>query len=146
MDIGSIIATRTQDGKLLAIYCHFDGDPNGVGNMLRRYYTDPKKILQLFDLGDLCSLGKRLSPAKGKEHSYDKPAANVTVAYRRDRGDIGARTIARIIDAPHGLGEEADVNCAEYIWLYDQDSKVWSFAKMPHRYNSSSKLRFNPYP
>lgn len=54
------------------IYCHLDGYPDGVGEMLRKNYTSKEQVEALMELGDLSSLGSNLQN---------------TVAYARDRGE-----------------------------------------------------------
>lgn len=51
------IGFENQDKSVIAIYCHFDGYPSGVGKKLSEHYTDPEKIQKLLELGDLSSLG-----------------------------------------------------------------------------------------
>lgn len=73
------------------IYCHSDGDPNGVGLTLFRHYKDPAKVAALIALGDISQLGERIVP-RGP-HSFEKPERGTTVAYMRDRGEAGLEPI-----------------------------------------------------
>jgi hypothetical protein len=55
------MATRSYIGFLDGdtvhyVYCHFDGYPEGVGQILQNHYTDIDKIKQLISRGDLSSL------------------------------------------------------------------------------------------
>jgi len=52
----SSIGARQKDGTIKEIYCHWDGYPECVGATLAEHYTDPEKVAQLLDLGDLSSL------------------------------------------------------------------------------------------
>ena len=81
----SNIAYRTADGRILSIYAHWDGYPAHNGEMLRRYYTDNEKIVELVSLGSISSLAPNVSGSA--EHSFNKPEKDVTVAYHRDRGE-----------------------------------------------------------
>ena len=84
----SNIAYRTPEGKIRSIYCHWDGYPAHNGEMLRRYYTEARKIAQLVELGSLSSLNENVFPV-GTDHSFDKAQEGVCVFYGRDRGETG---------------------------------------------------------
>ena len=68
----SNIEIENKDGTVSAIYCHFDGYIDGVGEILYKNYNTREKLEQLIALGDISSLGKTLEE---------------TVAYHRDRGE-----------------------------------------------------------
>ena len=54
------IAIENENGKVMSIYCHHDGYPQGngsVGQTLLDYYKDKDKINKLMELGDLSRLG-----------------------------------------------------------------------------------------
>ena len=52
----SRIAVKQQDGTIDSIYCHFDGYPSGVGEILVSYYSR-KEAQQLMEVGDISTLG-----------------------------------------------------------------------------------------
>lgn len=92
----STIALEFADGTVGMVYCHWDGylDHNGV--ILRDHYTDPFKLRELIDLGDLSSL----RPNIGTQHpfssigtmdsaEYDKLYGNMCTFYARDRNETG---------------------------------------------------------
>jgi hypothetical protein len=65
-------------GKVMSIYCHFDGYPSGVGKMLLKHYNTQKKMEALIANDDLESLGPTLkdnvalqSGDDGFQPSYD---------------------------------------------------------------------------
>lgn len=76
-----------ETGMVKAIYCHFDGYPDGVGKMLKDHYQDENKVKELIALGDISFLEREVNPPDGATHSFEKPCAGVTVAYHRDRGE-----------------------------------------------------------
>ena len=80
-----IIGKRKTFAK--SIYCHYDGYPSYMLPMLKENYNTPAKAKALVNLGNLSYVQKRLKPRKGEEHSFEKPAKGVTVAYHRDRGE-----------------------------------------------------------
>jgi hypothetical protein len=71
----------------MAVYCHWDGYPSNMGPLLTKHYNTIEKVKELLALGDLSSLGSKVKPEPGQEHSFNKPAPDVTVAYHRDRGE-----------------------------------------------------------
>lgn len=85
MSTRSIIATVTPEGKCKAIYCHFDGYPEGVGQTLLDHYKDQNKINDLIALGGISSLAEEISCPEG--HSFETRKEGYTVAYHRDRGE-----------------------------------------------------------
>jgi hypothetical protein len=69
-----------------SITVHWDGYLQGVGQTLLTHYNSPKAN-HLVSLGNVSSLAKDLEPAVGQAHSFENPAAGVTVFYGRDRGE-----------------------------------------------------------
>ena len=53
----STIAIEHQDGTVEQIYCHWDGYLDHNGRLLLEHWTDPAKLRQLIDLGNLSVLG-----------------------------------------------------------------------------------------
>ena len=56
----STIAISTPDG-ITAIYCHWDGYPEGVGATLKSHYTDKDSVASLIAKGGISSLGNTLN-------------------------------------------------------------------------------------
>ncbi len=92
----STIALEYADGTVDQIYCHWDGYLDNNGAILRDHYSDPFKLQQLIELGDISSL----RPEIGVEHpfssigtmdsaEYDRLYGNMTTFYGRDRGETG---------------------------------------------------------
>jgi len=81
----SAIVEKLKDGMFRAIYCHSYGGLSYNGSILNNYYKDAGKVSSLIDLGDIFSLGIEVSPPENKEHSYEYPLKNITIAYCRDR-------------------------------------------------------------
>jgi hypothetical protein len=52
----STIGLKTSDGKVTAIYCHWDGYPEGVGAGLVQFYNTPQQVAELINLGGISSL------------------------------------------------------------------------------------------
>jgi hypothetical protein len=70
------------------VYCHWDGYLDHNGKILQEYY-DSAKANHLVSLGDISSLRKSVVIPDGVEHSFEKPADDITVFYGRDRGETG---------------------------------------------------------
>ena len=93
----STIALEFADGTVEQIYCHWDGYLSNNGQILLKHYSDPFKLRELIDLGDISSL----KPTVGTKHAfsqfetkmssedYDKLYGEMTTFYGRDRGESG---------------------------------------------------------
>lgn len=85
MATSSHIAIKTDTGYE-AIYCHFDGYPDYMLPLLKRYYNTEETVKELISLGDASYLQPRLKPL-GDKHSFADPEPEVSVFYHRDRGE-----------------------------------------------------------
>jgi hypothetical protein len=98
MGTRSTIALEFADGTVGQVYCHWDGYLSHNGRILLDHYTDPFKVRELIDNGDISSLGSEI----GVKHDFDPPAwntpahheyaekyGNMTKFYMRDRGEEG---------------------------------------------------------
>lgn len=122
----STIAMKTPEGKVRAIYCHWDGYPAHNGEMLRRYYTDPAKVKELIDLGDISSLRMEIGQKHSFDRNYDEPELEMyddwTMAYHRDRGEEWARVAPQTFETVGDWVSEFDMG-VEYYYLFD--GKDW---------------------
>jgi hypothetical protein len=132
MGTRSRIGMKLENGTIKSIYCHLDGYPEYVGAILKKHYTNPEKIAQLLELGDISSLG----PEIGKQHpfspteahltidAYDKMYGKMTRAYGRDRGETN-------IEAQISRTKEEFLNIspdAEYAYLFVNNK--WTTKKL----------------
>jgi hypothetical protein len=93
----STIAIEYADGTVDQIYCHWDGYLENNGAILRDHYSDPFKLRELVELGDISSLRPEIGTAhpfsqfEGKMDGaeYDKLYGDMTTFYGRDRGETG---------------------------------------------------------
>jgi len=97
-----------------SVYCHWDGYLEFNGKLLLEHY-DSSKANHLVALGDLSSLCPEVFIPEGVEHSFEKPAENITVFYGRDRGETGTEwkttaTFEEFINL-------CDDCCAEYYYI-----------------------------
>jgi len=120
MGTRSTIALEFADGTVQQVYCHWDGYLEHNGKILAEHYSDPFKLRDLIDLGDLSSL----KPEIGEKHAfssfelraeevagYELLTENWTTFYGRDRGEtgVGAKKFKDIEDYYANVyGEEYD--------------------------------------
>jgi hypothetical protein len=119
MSTRSRIAIKLED-KILSIYCHFDGYPEGVGNTLKEHYQDPAKIQSLMVLGNLSAL----RPEIGEKQDFNDYASQNNewcLAYGRDRGE--SDTEARMFMTPERLVAYTKKSDQEFLYLYDNGWK-----------------------
>jgi hypothetical protein len=81
----STIALEFADGTVQQVYCHWDGYLEHNGKILAEHYSDPFKLRDLIDLGDLSSLDERV----GTQHSFEKAPEGECTFYARDRNESG---------------------------------------------------------
>jgi hypothetical protein len=119
----SNIGARQDNGKIKAIYCHWDGYPEGVGLTLSEHYTDRAKIERLLELGDISAL-------------EDTEPENIT-SYAM-RGETG--TEARFYDTLEEWQEMASNSGIEYLYLYEKDAWneefKWSFFSVNEKWHA----------
>ena len=87
MGTRSAIGIEHQNGKIEAVYCHWDGYLSWNGQMLSDHY-DREKTLALVALGDLSSLKSEI----GERHDFEDRSDTVRnwcKFYGRDRGETG---------------------------------------------------------
>jgi hypothetical protein len=83
MSTNSTIALEYADGTVDSIYCHSDGYLSYNGKMLLEHYSDPFKVRQLMDLGDMSFLAKNI----GEKHNFNDYVEDSCRFYGRDRGE-----------------------------------------------------------
>ena len=80
----STIALEFADGTVQQVYAHWDGYLENNGMILYKHYSDPFKLRDLIDLGDISSLAADI----GSQHGFDARDEGTTF-YGRDRGETG---------------------------------------------------------
>jgi hypothetical protein len=115
MGTPAAIIQKTENGYR-GIYCNYDGYPSHVGKILKEHYTDPNKVSELLDLGELSSLGERVNPIG--PHSWKDSEDGTTVAYHRDRQERlkKAHESDNLQELIRDLG-------ADYNYLFDKSWK-----------------------
>ena len=116
----SNIGARQENGTIKAIYCHYDGYPEGVGATLTEHYNDPAKVEALLNLGDFSSIADNIDEIE----SYAK----------RGEKDTEARTYTT---QEEWMEYAQDSDC-EYLYLFEkdwQDNYVWAWYSVNHRWH-----------
>ena len=140
MGTRSTIALEFADGTVQQVYCHWDGYLENNGRILQEHYSDPFKLRDLIDLGDISSLKTTVGtkhafsqfevPMDGE--AYDKLYGDMTTFYGRDRGEKGvaAKQFKSYADyvANHQYEEY------EYILRNVDGKAVWFVADHSDRY------------
>ena len=123
----STIALEYADGTVDQVYCHWDGYLEHNGKILQEHYSNPFKLQELMDLGDVSSLGINIgrkhafSPFEGDKNDYDVAVEQegATTFYGRDRGEtgVGARRFKDFADYKQNFQHE------EYAYILRTDGK-----------------------
>ena len=111
----SNIAMKTAEGKIVSVYCHWDGYVANNGKILLENYTDIDKIEALVALGSISSLGEQI----GDPQDFDDRSTqrdDWTLFYSRDRGE--QLSIQEYADIPSWIDD-----MEEYAYLWN--GKEW---------------------
>jgi len=111
----SNIAMKTKEGKIVSVYCHWDGYVANNGKILLENYTDIEKIEALVALGSISSLGEQI----GDPQDFDDRSTqrdDWTLFYSRDRGE--QLSIQEYADIPSWIDD-----MEEYAYLWN--GKEW---------------------
>ena len=106
----SNIAMKTKEGKIVSVYCHWDGYVANNGKILLENYTDIDKIEALVALGSISSLGEQIGD-KQDFNNRDTQKDEWTLFYSRDRGE--QLSIQEYADIPSWI---ADMEEYAYLW------------------------------
>lgn len=143
MSTRSRIGIENEDGTIRSIYCHFDGYPEGVGKELMEHYTDPKKINELLDLGDISSLGEEydeeLVKSLQEKENRGEPLTDeektrqskMTFPYK----DRGENVPARLDMDEWEYSSKAGSCGEEWVYLFKKDWSgvwCWHYIKVPY--------------
>ena len=131
MGTRSTIALEFADGTVQQVYCHWDGYLDNNGRILQEHYSDPFKLRDLIDLGDISSL----RPEIGAGHpfsqfdttmtteQFDKLYGEMTTFYGRDRKESGC-TAKKFADYADYI-ENHQYEEYEYILRNVEGKAVW---------------------
>lgn len=126
----SAIGYKTTNGKIRAVYAHWDGYPEHNGAILNKHYTDFAKVTALVEMGDISSLGEQI----GEKHPFSQfgtdisdeewnaKFGNMTTFYGRDRGESNIET--REFDSVAAFVEHYASACCEYYYLFNGEDWI----------------------
>ena len=147
----SNIGMMLPDGNVKVAYCHYDGYPEGVGEILLESYKTPERVSELLSFGDMSYLALEINP-KSDYHSFDNPEKGVTLFYGRDRGESETDAKVYTMDEWH-----QNISCIDYIYLfsagrwfvknaYDYENTGWDLvaACLPGYSVSAEDYKFLP--
>ncbi len=122
MSTRSFIARTTADG-VEGVYCHWDGNPEHNGVILKQHYNDPSKLAELFSHGDMSTLGESV----GCKHDFEDRGNGSTTYYGRDRGETGPHIKTKCYKRLDDLVAYAAESGCEFFYVFDRDK--WYYAE-----------------
>ena len=111
------IAIKTEKGYE-TIYCHHDGYPEYMFDMLTQNYNSEELARKLVSLGDASYIDILLEPTSDF-HKFGTPEPNVSMFYHRDRGEDFHNAIFK------SQSELSSCYYYAYVWKDGQ----WNFYK-----------------
>ena len=124
MGTRSAIGYKTQEGKIRAVYCHWDGYVACNGRILQENYQAAYKIARLIEQGDMSSLDAEPMPNPSEAHSFNAPQDGVVVYYGRDRGETGCET-KEFANFDEFETEMSSMGC-EYFYVFNGNEWIVS--------------------
>lgn len=118
------IGMELEDGTIKHSYCHWDGYPTGVGKTLVEHYNDIEKVKELLSFGDMSYLTSEIHPS-GDTHSFSNPEENVTVFYKRDRGESEVNSVITSMDELFSV----QYNFLDYVYLFRDGNWYYTYAR-----------------
>ena len=111
--------------QYLAIYCHWDGYPSGVGAELKEHFTDYQKALNLVIGGSVSALDSRYvrhyANRQGEKWDYLKPTQGKT-----------QKEVLKPFD------------WSEYAYLFDEARGGWVYKPLTFRENDKTGFKAMP--
>jgi hypothetical protein len=116
----SAIGVANGNGSVTAIYCHWDGYIEGVGQTLVQHYNDVYHASELLDMGNASSLDDNLYSS---------------VFYCRDRNEDEFDTQAQFFSSVGEFLDYYSQSGCEYFYLFTNDQ--WQCSR-------NDEMGFNP--
>ena len=116
------VGVEMPNGKVTSVYGHYDGYPDYVGKILKKYYNQGGKVRDLIKLGatGISTLDKSMKG--GKDHSFDSPKDGETVFYGRDRGEKGNYT--QISKDRNSIKTNSG---EEFVYVWSMKERKWYY-------------------
>jgi hypothetical protein len=142
MGTRSTIAIEFADGTVQQVYCHWDGYLAHNGKILAEHYSDPFKLRELIDLGDLSSLRPEIGvkhafssfdlATKMEQRIHEETTKDMCTFYARDRGEKGVA--AKQFKSYEDYVANHQYEEYEYILRNIDGKAVWFVADHSDRY------------
>ena len=135
MSTGCYIGKYDGD-SIKAIYCHHDGYPNGVGQMLKEHYTSDNKIDELISLGAITSLGEKtkLELIDDTIELTDGRKCRCVVSNGKITFSIGSKTYkSSVFDFPYNRHTLIKLDENLIIYIYELMAKLDKVTVAYHR-------------
>lgn len=115
------IAIKDEEGYKV-IYCHHDGYPDYMYNMLTENYNSEELARRLVGMGDASFIAEKLET--DQPHSFNKPQHDTCCFYHRDRGEDW-NDVAPELYKHHE--RRRLLNCWYYLYIFEEG--CWHFYK-----------------
>ena len=116
-----IMEVKGKDHSYEGVYLHFDGYPEGAGQMLVDHYNTDAKVKELISYGGISSLGEVI----GEKQDFMSTVPGQCKFYHRDRGEeISIEELEY-----DEISKFADDCGAEFTYLYE--GCVWMVKEEP---------------
>lgn len=110
-----------EDGKVITVYGHWDGNINGVGKTLHEHYHTRDSVLEIINNGWFSSLDANSTDCPSS-HTFDTPVEGFSVFYGRDRGENNVEAV--IVESVDMIADEFP--SAEYDYMF-VDGEGWYY-------------------
>jgi|694.fasta_scaffold44857_12 hypothetical protein len=120
MSTRSAIGILSDDGRVLAIYCHWDGYLSHNGKMLQHHYNSLSRAKKLLSYGN----ASFIAPELGRKHNFDKASTHHPdwcCFYARDRNETDQQ--AKSFDTTKEFEDHYD--WSEYYYLFTNGKWVY---------------------
>ena len=121
MGTHSYIAKQIGPNQYRTVYCQLDGHLEYQGAMLLEHFSDPDRIDQLLDLGDIYLLEPKLDPDASRKHDCINHQDGVTVAFQRDADCTGVE--ARVMTLQELDNSDEFI---EFVYIFNQNNQ-WQY-------------------
>lgn len=133
MSTNSNIGYQRKDGKVRAVYCHWDGYPTGVGATLLKNHDSAREARRLVSLGDISILAGTdgtLAPRGYDSYCADTDNDGI-VTYNRWRKE-GTPQHGTLYDNELAYARDNKYGGTEYLYLY-RVGYGWFVVQFPER-------------
>lgn len=134
MSTRSAIGILSEDGRVLGVYCHWDGYLDHNGKILQHHYNSLSKVKKLLSYGNISALAEHI----GRKHNFDsRNHPDWCLFYARDRGESDQQ--AKSFDNTKDFEEHHD--WSEYYYLFHNGKWVYKCGNDPIYHDLATALK-----